>query len=318
MGWTERDVSTPYHDQDWEEEKEEKEEKEGDEDKGNISLDSLFWDTWKELGYKIPDNQVDDKLSYSFVLVSPVHRYITQYSSPGIYLVGVRDLNKQTWLDTKTFADKYAWKVPPRTSIDGDLATWVKKFTHTSMVYRNSPFSEKGFFVFPPSPADVKVAQQPSFQIWNKEHVSLACASCNLSGIGPFNTSGNLDQKNVAFLSLYNTSNLFLNYYPEWKPNFYSECSAYTSLIEEIQDSFDSLLQEEQKLLKEGKTFTAQNSPFTVGAKNFWEAPILFKMKKWRIYLASEYFLLEGYTAWCKTIKYQAAKQKARKDREGK
>ncbi len=61
-----------------------------------ITFKDLFWRTWNELGYSLPDrDRLDDLLCYSFELCTKENRVIVQHKKPKILLHGVRVLNEK-------------------------------------------------------------------------------------------------------------------------------------------------------------------------------------------------------------------------------
>lgn len=205
------------------------------------------------------------------MLLSPEHRYIVYYPQSDIFLVGVTQLQHFQNLDPSFIARQHNWKVcssctlrypdaiiiqvPPRKNVTRPIKEWIQNYLSAYSISRNSPFLEKGFFLFLREPTSEPIGDvpfhEPRYQIWNKEHSSVALASCSLSGIGPFNFSGNLDAKTATVLLIHNNTELFLNYFPRWRPVIKDESKHYFGLISLIQSTFDCLMRQEL-MMKQG------------------------------------------------------------------
>eukprot|EP01125_Pyxidicula_operculata_P008189 TRINITY_DN2766_c1_g1_i2.p1 TRINITY_DN2766_c1_g1~~TRINITY_DN2766_c1_g1_i2.p1 ORF type:complete len:370 (-),score=60.24 TRINITY_DN2766_c1_g1_i2:171-1280(-) len=74
----------------------------------NIPSSQLFWDTWKELNYQLPN--VSDNCCYTFQLLNTVDRWYYPLNENGLILESVRDFSNFQEIDKYSVAEKYNWK----------------------------------------------------------------------------------------------------------------------------------------------------------------------------------------------------------------
>lgn len=71
-----------------------------------FSYSDLFWQTWKELNYQLPQNT---HCCYMFELMTPLNRVVVQHAKNQLLLHGTRDLHTFQELDPIEVAGVYGW-----------------------------------------------------------------------------------------------------------------------------------------------------------------------------------------------------------------
>ena len=75
---------------------------------GDMSFAQLFWKTWADLRYSLPNTK--DNRNYSFEMITPYNRIICVYKQPQIVLHGVRDLDTLQELEPERIAKQNGWE----------------------------------------------------------------------------------------------------------------------------------------------------------------------------------------------------------------
>lgn len=70
----------------------------------------VFWETWAELGYRLPPRPADDRgNTYAFELCRPDNRIVVRYPKPRLVLHGARRMSNLAELDEDALAAECAW-----------------------------------------------------------------------------------------------------------------------------------------------------------------------------------------------------------------
>lgn len=73
----------------------------------NKTFKELFWETWKKLGYTVPQ---DTSLCYAFELCTKYNRVVVVHDKERIVLHGVRNINSLQELDPRNIAQQNNWE----------------------------------------------------------------------------------------------------------------------------------------------------------------------------------------------------------------
>jgi len=88
-----------------------------------ISFADLFWQTFKQLGYALPDAAPD--LCFAFELMTPLNRIVVQHAQSRLVLHGVRDRVTHEELEAAPIASRFGWECVqsfPLTNVEACLA----------------------------------------------------------------------------------------------------------------------------------------------------------------------------------------------------
>ncbi|RMF31174.1 MAG: 2'-5' RNA ligase, partial [Candidatus Nitrosothermus koennekii] len=114
---------------------------------GKTTFADLFWKTFYELDYKLPE---DTKLCYMFELMTSDNEIVVKHSRPRLVLHGIRDISHYPYLEQSPTLDyrlKYNWEVVrkfDKTSSLEELLTVVKNIdgtTQEGFVVRDASFN---------------------------------------------------------------------------------------------------------------------------------------------------------------------------------
>lgn len=74
----------------------------------NFSFKELFWRVWNELGYKLPD-QEDQNKTFIFELMTPYNRIVVPHKENKLVLHGVRNIESGMEIIPEEYCVKYNW-----------------------------------------------------------------------------------------------------------------------------------------------------------------------------------------------------------------
>jgi hypothetical protein len=75
---------------------------------GGSTFAKLFWETWSQLGYSMPDDG-DDRV-FMFELMTPLNRIVVSHGQPRIVLHGVRSMSSGLEIDPEPVATEHGWE----------------------------------------------------------------------------------------------------------------------------------------------------------------------------------------------------------------
>ncbi|KAL6046966.1 hypothetical protein QOT17_021900 [Balamuthia mandrillaris] len=194
-------------------------------DSRNITFESLFWNTWNRDGYSLPN---DTSRCYTFVLQTPLHRYITRPEQDRLIFVGATTIpSLQECHDLTAIAEEKNWLTP---RVFPELVSLNQVFAKAKTL---NPFLTKGLVVrFHCSGRLVKV-RCPL-------HVAVALGT-DFSGVGPLNLRADMDERHMLELLRYNCSETFIRYLPTWQ-TFHKELSdKYERMCSSLDHAWNQL-----------------------------------------------------------------------------
>jgi hypothetical protein len=186
----------------------------------------LFWRTWKELGYLLPDPTDWGEYTFMFEMMTPHNRVIVPHAKPRIVLHGVRDIDTLREYPPDWNASQFGWecvKSFPLNSLEAVVAACQAL----------NPVECEGYVVVDHAFNRVKVK--------SPQYVALAHMKDGMSN------------RRMLDLVRTNEGSEFLAHFPEYRP-----------LYEEIRVKFDGLVAELETVyakaagIDDQKTFAIQ------------------------------------------------------------
>src|SRR5580765_6056887 len=77
-------------------------------DSSSISFADLFWQTFRQLGYALPDETSDR--CFALELMTPLNRVVVQHAASRLVLHGVRDRVTHEELEAAPIASRFGWE----------------------------------------------------------------------------------------------------------------------------------------------------------------------------------------------------------------
>jgi len=196
---------------------------EKDLDGKGMSFATLFWKTWKDLGYVLPpQHEPWIRRTYCFELLTPANRVVVPVNKPRIVLIAVRDLDTLQEQPCGSIAVELRWETvdpePPVTGPD-ELRARADKL---------SPVQGEGYVAVDSSWARLKVKSRryvlaaslprPNWG-WTDHEASLAA----------------VDDAQVMKLVLAGESDEFAAYFPEWGSRFMEMQTKLNQLVNKLE-----------------------------------------------------------------------------------
>lgn len=178
----------------------------------SITFSELFWQTWAELGYTLPD---DKNYTYMFELCTRFNKVVIYHPVSRIVLHGVRDITTHQEYLPQDVASKYGWecvKFYDFSSMDEVLA----------MAETLEAMKQEGFVV-------LDAATFNRIKLKTPQYVRIARMRDGLS------------YKNILDTIRLNESSEFLTYFPEFM-ELYTEVEAkFNALVSEIERVYEEI-----------------------------------------------------------------------------
>jgi hypothetical protein len=190
---------------------------------GDATFAELFHETWKKLGYALPDAP---ERCHIFELMTPMNRIIVQHRESRIVLHGVRDLRDMRELDPEPIAARLGWACVgefPLTTIEQCLE--ASKLLH--------PMQGEGYVV--------RDAAFRRLKVKSPQYVAMAHIKDHLTG------------RRLLEIVRANESSEFLAYFPEFRPAYEKVKQTFESLCAEVEGDFARL-----KEIPDAKAFAAE------------------------------------------------------------
>ena len=175
-----------------------------------LNFADLFWQTWNNLGYKLPENK---NCCYMFELMTPFNRVVVQHQTARIALHGVRDLTTLQELNPSDFASQ-GWEIVKQYS----LKTLDEVFEACKAL---DPVKNEGFVVIDDQFNRVKI-KSPAY-------VALSHMKDGFS------------QRRMLQLVMNNESEEFLSYFSEFTALHNEIKTKYMCLILDIQETYEKI-----------------------------------------------------------------------------
>lgn len=176
---------------------------------GETSFAELFWQTWKALGYKLPQ---DTSRCYAYEMMTQYNRIICVYGEPRIALHGVRDLDTLQELEPEPIAALHGWecvKSLRMNSLDDVI----------EMANRLDPMAEEGYVVVDANFNRIKLK--------NPQYVALSHIKEGMS------------LRRMVEIVRTNESEEFLAYFPEFEKLYREVREKYNALVVEIEAVYE-------------------------------------------------------------------------------
>lgn len=170
---------------------------------GNITFKDLFWKTWNDLGYRLPD---ETDYCHAFELMTPFNRVVVRHMEPRLVLIGTRNV-------------KYGYEMVPYVTDEGweVVKQYDLKDLHSILntLEDIDPYNQEGYVVCDKYFDRVKIKSPKYVAI---HHV-----------IGSMSTRNMLEIVRAA------EGDEFLAHFPEWK-EFHNELKEkFESLVKEAE-----------------------------------------------------------------------------------
>jgi hypothetical protein len=177
----------------------------------DVSFKDLFWNTWNELGYRLPIGP--SELCYAFELCTPMNKVIVQHKSNRLVLHGVRIRTTGEHLSIDSFRS-YGWEIVQELK----LGSW-EEILETSKLL--DPIAQEGYVVVDKQWRRVKVK--------TPQYVALAHMR---DGMGP---------RRMLELVRANESSEFLTYFPEWTDLYKWVQEKYEALLNQLEIAYNAI-----------------------------------------------------------------------------
>lgn len=172
-----------------------------------FTFSTLFWDTFRDLGYDTSD--MDTNLCYSFELTSQYNRVVVRYTEPSLTLIGVHDPKSCTELDPVVHAPQFKRvKTFSLSSFDEIVASFPTI----------DPLSQEGYIVVDGKFNRVKMKNPAYVAIHHMK-----------DGFG---------YKRITEIVRTSETSEFLTYFPEYAPQFNEVQDQYVALVKELETMY--------------------------------------------------------------------------------
>jgi hypothetical protein len=201
----------------------------GDVNGFDFTFKELFWKTWNDLGYELPQST---RYCYMFELCTIYNKVLVQHKESRIVLHGVRNIHTQQEFGPQYHALHNGWegiKSFDLNSLDAAIDT-CKSI---------DPSKGEGFVVVDSEFRRVKI-KSPAY-------VSLS------------HLKESINPKSMLEIIRTNESSEFLTYFPEYESFYHTLKSSYQQLVRDIEKTYD-----ESKHIEDRKEFALQvkDKPF--------------------------------------------------------
>lgn len=174
-----------------------------------FNFNELFWKTWNELGYKMPDNQ---DCCYMFELMTKFNKIIVRHEESKIVLHGARNLKTMLECDPVEVGARNKWEVVK----SHPLGTFEEVVAFAATI---NPMHAEGFVVVDGLYRRVKVK--------SPQYVALSSLQ---EGFGP---------RRMLEMVLTNESEEFLTYFSEYKPVYDKILENWKNVTLEIESMYN-------------------------------------------------------------------------------
>jgi hypothetical protein len=172
------------------------------------SFADLFWRIWKELGYKLPD---DNSCCYMFELMSPYNRVVVRHKSERIVLHGARSVVTMLEMDPEPVAVRHGWECVrsfPLNSFDAIVAACVEI----------NPVEGEGYVV-----CDSRFGRN---KIKSPQYVAVAHLKDGFS------------QRRLLDIVRTNEESEVITYFPEYKTDFDDMTVKFKALVAKVNETW--------------------------------------------------------------------------------
>jgi len=219
----------------------------------NNQLEELFWNIWKELNYKLPD---DVTKSYSFELILMAHRFTVNHKSNQIILSSVRDMMTFNEVDLNPFATKHGWMSLERIiNLDNAPIEKILQF-----VEQCNPFKCRGVLICDSNYQRWKLRSRASISFEFQRDSS----AIDLCLKFPF------EERDILKIIRRNREQSLFRYFPELIPTFKQILSSYKEMCQNITSIYESI----NLKFSNWKDFVKEASQIK------WASGVLFDLKK--------------------------------------
>eukprot|EP01127_Copromyxa_protea_P009938 TRINITY_DN2386_c0_g1_i2.p1 TRINITY_DN2386_c0_g1~~TRINITY_DN2386_c0_g1_i2.p1 ORF type:complete len:511 (+),score=75.44 TRINITY_DN2386_c0_g1_i2:498-2030(+) len=228
------------------------------------TLDEVFWKLWETLGYQLPK---DTNKCYSFVMTTNEIRFLVNHKSPGIRLVGVRDINSGREVEFGELGIENGWGVSEFRvmTVEDSLENMLKE----------CPWETKGYIFS--DKTHRRLALHSSI------YISLVYGS-DFQGIGGFNFTGDIDPKIMSELIKFRKDQLYLAYFPKWTDYCEKMKSEIFGIYTLLQEMYNILEVKYPTMEAMGKNVLSLPPKFSA------LLIVVRKMRKEDFWVVSEYF----------------------------
>lgn len=185
-----------------------------------FTFQELFWKTWHELGYEMPQNK---NLSYAFELCTKYNRIVVKHEKPRIVFLGARDNEYGYEVFTDYVTQFQKWETVQEFSLNSfaDVVESLKSI---------SPFDQEGYIV-----RDGNFNRQ---KIKSPQYVAI------------HHVIGSMSLRNLLEIVRKGESAEFLAHFPEHAQEFNKIKKKYDDFIEEVTKTYNKY-----KHIKDQKEF---------------------------------------------------------------
>lgn len=234
-------VLYPYNGN-WEVQSSGKPDASGTTNNSTITFRDLFWETWRDLSYKLPNLH---NMCFIFELITPYNKVIVNYKKPQLVLIGARDLDTLKEISPKVYGEKYGWETAQEYPIK-DIKTAINTINNFSAD------KAEGFIVVDNDFNRIKIKSR-DYILW-----------ANVAGGFKDSTY----QKILTKIINEDEMEEFLSYFPQYK-NIYLELNnRYQQLLEVIEVEY-----------KASKNIVEQKD-FALSIKGLPYKGVLFEVRK--------------------------------------
>lgn len=209
--------------------------------KDGMTFNFLFWTTWHELNYMLPD---DEDMCYVFELMSPYNRIIVEHKTSNIVLHGARNIHTLQEYDPMWIADIYNWNCVP--IHDFNITSLQELITIANDL---DPIRSEGFIVCDRDYNRVKIK--------GKEYLRYAHIGSKLFS----------NPKKALIMAIQGKCDDIITFYPSYTQEYRQLTRQYNELCDEIQITYDTYKHLPQK-------------EFALQIRDVWYRSCLFDMRK--------------------------------------
>jgi len=192
----------------------------------SMTFSELFWKTWMDRNYDLPDNH---NYTYIFEMTSPLTQVLVPHSENNIRLIGVRDLTTMQEVDINTITKNWEKvKCFPVASIEEAEA----------LCDTMNPMEQEGFVI---TDAKFNRVKLKSPQYAAISHLGLTPEEITEKGLRMEKYDGNTQERWMLKVILTNECSEFLTYYPQYKSLYEKVYSRYVKLVSEMEALYASI-----------------------------------------------------------------------------
>jgi hypothetical protein len=198
----------------------------GDVSDKSMTFSELFWKTWMDRNYDLPDNH---NYTYIFEMTSPLTQVLVPHVENHIRLIGVRDLTTMQEVDINTITKNWEKvKCFPVASIEEAEA----------LCQTMNPMEQEGFVI---TDAKFNRVKLKSPQYAAISHLGLTPEEIQEKGLRMDKYDGNTQERWMLKVIMTNECAEFLTYYPQYKSLYEKVYSRYVKLVSEMEVLYASI-----------------------------------------------------------------------------